>query len=88
MQKHIKVYHEHYWITPWEIILCEVCSKQIVDIHHIEYRGKFWKNRKHEQDSIGNLIALYRECHEKAHKWIYTKEFLYGNIGWNWITEI
>ena len=28
------------------------------------------------QDVIENLIALCRDCHEKAHANIYTKEFL------------
>ena len=64
MQKHTKVYLEHFW----EIWLCENCSDaQIVDIHHIEPRSKFWKKRKHLQDIIENLIWLCRECHEKAH---------------------
>jgi len=38
-----------------------------VDIHHIEPRSKFGKKTKHLQDDITNLIALCRDCHQKAH---------------------
>ena len=64
MQKHIKVYLEHFW----EIGLCENCENaQIVDIHHIQPRSSFWKKTKYLQDIISNLIGLCRICHKKAH---------------------
>ena len=43
-----------------DIILCEVCGKKAVDIHHIHGRGK-------GRDVENNLIALCRICHDKAH---------------------
>lgn len=66
MEKHIKTYLEYYWIDQNDCI-CEACWLPAVDIHHIEPRSKFGKKTKHLQDSIENLIALCRTCHEKAH---------------------
>ena len=48
-------------------IPCERCSKNSVDIHHINGRGK-------GKDVISNLMALCRECHNKAHSSISKKE--------------
>ena len=76
MQKHIKVYLEHYWENP----ICLVCWNNAVDIHHIVYRSKFWTKTKDQQDSLWNLIWLCRNCHELAHKWIYDKDFLKSNL--------
>jgi 5-methylcytosine-specific restriction endonuclease McrA len=53
-----------------------VCRAVSVDIHHIIPRSKFGSKRKHEQDSIENLIALCRPCHEKAHAGVFSKEYL------------
>lgn len=56
---------------------CEVCGKTAVDIHHIIPRSKFGKKTKELQDDVSNLIALCRECHDKAHNNKLTKEFLH-----------
>lgn len=68
MQKHTKVYLGHFWLMQHEV-KCEICWHPAVDIHHIEPRSSFGKNRKKEQDAIWNLIALCRKHHEQAH-WI------------------
>jgi len=41
-------------------IPCENCGKRAQDIHHIHGRGK-------GKDTIGNLMALCRDCHKAAH---------------------
>ncbi len=82
MQKHIKNYLKYYWIDNVYDLRCEVCWMwwEWMEIHHIIYRSHFWKNKKNEQDNIGNLICLDRFCHEKAHgignKWKLTPEEL------------
>jgi len=76
MQKHTKVYFQHFWITPWEFIPCEICWKEAVDLHHINKRSSFWKNRKHLQDRIENIIALCRKHHEDAEGKILSQEEL------------
>ena len=71
MQKHIKNYFEHHGYCETDIILCEVCSCQAVDIHHITYKSQGGS------DEIENLIALCRDCHNRAHDNIFTKKYLY-----------
>jgi len=44
-----------------DIILCEICGRKAVDIHHIIFRSQGGT------DEIGNLIGLCRDHHEKAH---------------------
>lgn len=66
MQKHIKVYLEFFWLDQNDIN-CEVCWNKATDIHHIKFRSSFGKKTKHLQDSITNLIALCRDCHDKAY---------------------
>lgn len=64
MKKHIKLkFEQKGWQVP-EDAICEVCGKRAVDVHHIESRGMGGSKTK---DHIENLIALCRECHEKAH---------------------
>jgi 5-methylcytosine-specific restriction endonuclease McrA len=53
-----------------------VCRAVSFEIPHIIPRSKFGSKRKHEQDSIENLIALCRPCHEKAHAGVFSKEYL------------
>jgi len=76
MQNHVKVYLKHFNLTTADTILCQVCQSVAIDVHHLIPRSKFGSKRKHEQDSIENLIALCRTCHEKAHAGILTKEYL------------
>lgn len=73
MKIHTKIYFEHYGYTEADHIECEVCSTTAVDIHHIEAKGMGGKAGK---DVISNLIALCRKCHEKAHKYELTKDYL------------
>ncbi len=73
MQRHVKLYLEHFNYKVSEECICEICfSKQQLEIHHIRHRAK---NRP-DLDYIENCICLCRDCHIKAHKSIYTKEFL------------
>jgi len=67
MQKHVENYLTHFGYSGYEFIQCEHCGGKAVDIHHIEPRSKFGSKRKSEQDAIVNLIALCRDCHDKAH---------------------
>jgi len=61
MKPHVKNYLKHYGYGEQDVILCEQCGKQAVDIHH--------KKLKSQQgtDEIDNLIALCRKCHDAAH---------------------
>ncbi len=69
MQQHTKNYFEHFDLAGADTIICEIpdCGKVAVDIHHIIPRSRFGKKRKDEQDHVSNLIALCRDCHDKAH---------------------
>ena len=60
MTPHCKIYMKHFDYVVAEEITCEACGKPAVDIHHITGRGK-------GKDEIGNLMALCRKCHDKAH---------------------
>lgn len=62
MKTYVKIYYDYFKITPGEVILCEVCEKQAVDIHHIKARGMGGSKTK---NNISNLMALCRDCHDK-----------------------
>lgn len=63
MQKHTKIYLDHYRYGEQDTILCEWCGHNIaVDINHIEARGM---GGSKEKDYIENLVAMCRECHLK-----------------------
>ncbi len=66
MQKHTKIYMNHFGYGEQSFIPCEVCSSRAVDVHHILGRGK-------GMDDIDNLMALCRDCHNKAHAGDYSK---------------
>ena len=78
MKKHTKIYLEHHGYSPVDTILCEVCGSVAVDIHHIEPKGIGGNPSK---DTIENLIALCRCCHEKAHAGKITKDELKQILG-------
>ena len=61
MKAHTKIYMKHFGYGEQDVILCEACSRQAVDIHHIKYKSRGGT------DDISNLIALCRKCHEMAH---------------------
>jgi len=60
MQKYIQIYLDYFDYKPGEFIPCEVCKAPAEDVHHIHGRGK-------GKDIINNLIAVCRDCHNKAH---------------------
>lgn len=76
MSKHSKIYQKRFGAM---IVMCEVCGeKQANDIHHIEARG-MGGDPQGKKDKIENLIALCRECHDRAEgkvKPVLTKEEL------------
>jgi len=72
MQKHVKIYMKHYGYSEAETILCQNCEAQAVDIHHIKFRSQGGS------DEVSNLIALCRNCHEKAYRKIITQEELFN----------
>ena len=59
MQKHTRIYYKYFDYGMDDVILCEACHRQAVDIHHINGRGK-------DKDVIENLMALCRKCHDLA----------------------
>ena len=71
MNPHVKTYLDYYGYGEQDIILCERCNKKATDIHHIIYKSQGGK------DTIENLIALCRDCHNLAHNEKITKEELY-----------
>ena len=71
MQKYIKNYFDYHGYDYNDVILCEICSRLATDIHHIIYKSQGGS------DNPDNLIALCRDCHNKAHDNIFTKKFLY-----------
>lgn len=60
MQRHVKVYMDHFGYGIDDFIPCEACGAKSVDIHHIFGRGK-------GKDVIDNLMALCRDHHVQAH---------------------
>lgn len=48
-------------LTTADFIRCEYCGKQANDIHHLVFRSHGGT------DDYSNLIALDRECHNRAH---------------------
>ena len=66
MIKYKKVYLDYYNLTVADWIGCEVCNNTSQDIHHLQFKSHGGK------DVIENLVALCRNCHNKAHN---SKEF-------------
>ena len=62
MKAHTKLYLIHFNYSEADFIPCECCGTKAVDIHHIESRGMGGSKMK---NSIHNLMALCRNCHEK-----------------------
>jgi hypothetical protein len=60
VKNHVEIYMRYFDYGEQDFIPCEACGRQAVDIHHITGRGE-------GKDVIGNLIALCRKCHERAH---------------------
>lgn len=68
MKKHVKIYLNHFGCG--DFIRCEVCNFMAVDIHHIKYKSRGGK------DELSNLMALCRNCHNKAHDEEYKEDYL------------
>jgi 5-methylcytosine-specific restriction endonuclease McrA len=62
MKKHTKIYLDAMGYDTNSWIPCEVCQATAVDIHHIEARGMGGSNNR---DTIDNLMALCRQCHNE-----------------------
>lgn len=60
MQKHTKVYLDHFGLGEQDFIPCEICGTRAVDIHHLERRGMGGSGTK---DYIENLMGLCRLHH-------------------------
>ena len=74
MKKHVKIYLDRHGYTTVDTIMCETnCGDVACDIHHIEPRGM---GGNPDKDILENLIALCRNCHEKAESGAITKEQL------------
>lgn len=67
MKNHTKVYLRFFGIDPipGAFIPCENCGDPAKDIHHISARGMGGDPDK-KKDVPENLIALCRECHDRA----------------------
>jgi 5-methylcytosine-specific restriction endonuclease McrA len=61
MQKHTKIYLNYFDYGEQDFIPCENCGKAAVDIHHLIYRSHGGS------DTIQNLMALCRDCHDRVH---------------------
>ena len=65
MQNHTKVYMQFFDYGEQDFVMCEMCQQdRAVDIHHLTKQSKF--GNKKEKDYIENLMALCRDCHNKA----------------------
>lgn len=62
MKPYTKTYLKYFGFDESDFIPCEYCGKQAVDIHHLESRSI----AKSKINLIDNLMALCRECHNKA----------------------
>ena len=69
--KYKQLYFNHYGYVKDNTILCEVCNDVAVDVHHIKYKARGGT------DEIENLIALCRNCHNKAHNEELTEKQLF-----------
>lgn len=73
MQKHTKIYFNHFGYTVADFVPCEVCSQKATEIHHINPKRMGGSKTK---DYIENLMAICRTCHIKAHSEILKIEYL------------
>ena len=62
MKKHTQIYMKYFGYGIEDFIGCEVCGNKAVDIHHIDNRGMGGSENK---DTIQNLMAVCRMCHER-----------------------
>lgn len=67
MRPHVKNYFKAFGYDESSLILCEICGRVGVDIHHIEPRSKFGIKNREDMDNVSNLACLCRKCHDDAH---------------------
>jgi len=67
MQNHVKIYMEHHGYVCQEEIMCEKCGSPAVDIHHKTEKSICAKHGVSDKDSIENLMAVCRRCHDGLH---------------------
>jgi 5-methylcytosine-specific restriction endonuclease McrA len=60
VKNHTKVYLKAMGYDTTDFIPCEICQAKAVDIHHIEARGM---GGSKQADTIENLMAVCRQCH-------------------------
>lgn len=73
MTKYKQNYMTANGFSEGDFIPCEVCGKEAVDIHHIQFRGMGGNT---EMDNAENLIALCRSDHDNAEAGLISKETL------------
>jgi len=71
MKKYVKNYFKANGYVEGDIILCEVCNSMACEIHHITFKSQCGS------DEADNLIALCRNCHNKAHDNELSKEYFF-----------
>jgi 5-methylcytosine-specific restriction endonuclease McrA len=65
MRKHTKIYLEYFGYdlhNPSQYVPCERCTSPSTDIHHLTPRG-MGGDPTGSKDTIENLVALCRNCH-------------------------
>jgi 5-methylcytosine-specific restriction endonuclease McrA len=60
VKNHTKVYLKAMGYDTTDFIPCEICQAKAVDIHHIDSRGM---GGSKQSDTIENLMAVCRQCH-------------------------
>ena len=83
MKPHVKNYMKFFGYGEQDIILCACCSAIAVDLHHIHIKGMGgrktyeYNGETLDIDGVKNIIALCRNCHNRAHGGTFTKNYLY-----------
>jgi len=66
MKKYKQNYLDYHNLTTADFIACKHCFKKASDLHHLVFKSQGGG------DNAENLVALCRDCHNKAHN---SKEF-------------
>jgi len=67
MKPHVRNYFLAFGYDESSLLLCEICGRVGVDIHHVEPRSKFGSKNRVDMDKPENLVCLCRKCHDDAH---------------------
>ncbi len=60
MQKHTKIYMDHFGYGEQDFVPCEFGCGRCIDVHHLDGRGL-------GKDVIDNLMGMCRERHDDIH---------------------